>query len=385
MLLLVGAGCGAASEQRADGGGWADAWERVPDSPLSPRSDAVAVWTGDEVLVVGGDDRPCPPNADCAVPDSPPLGDGAAYDPMTREWRRIANPPIPFSWADTAVVGDTVFFLVPGIPGRPEARSGFLAYAPGIDSWRELPWAEANGSPPGSGYRLVAAGDRLVAYSGSDGSGERPDWIFDASRSEWAVLPDDPMTPAFDRHMEWIGDRLALFDHEIVPNPGSERPSLTRAAALEVGSGRWDRLPDSEMLSSAPWLLDGGRLVNPSLGGADGGEINNWGRRYPNGGILELTDRRWSPLPDGPADDAFSAGVVGREAARFDAYRGRVLELSSGQWREVPRLEEAENVAGRASVAAGRHLFVYGGVHWTASGQVRLLGDAWLWRTTPLR
>jgi hypothetical protein len=385
MLLLVGAGCGAATEQRAGGGGWADAWERVPDSPLSPRSDAVAVWTGDEVLVVGGDDRPCPPNADCAVPDSPPLGDGAAYDPMTREWRRIANPPIPFSWADTAVVGDTVFFLVPGMPRRPEARSGFLAYTPAVDSWRELPWAEASGSPQGSGYRLVAAGDRLVAYSGSDESGERPDWILDPTRSEWAVLPDDPMTPAFDRHMEWAGDRLALFDHEIVPNPGSERPLLTRAALLEVGSGRWDRLPDSEILSSAPWLLDGGRLVNPSLGGADGGEINNWGRRYPNGGTLELTDRRWLALPDGPADDSFSAGAVGREAARFDAYRGRVLELSSGQWREVPRLDEAENVAGRTFVAAGRQLFVYGGVHWTASGQVRLLGDGWLWRTTPLR
>lgn len=90
-------------------------------------------------------------------------------------------------------------------------------------------------------------------------------------------------------------------------------------------------------------------------------------------------------MPDGPADDAFSAGVVGREAARFDAYRGRVLDLSSGRWREVPRLDEAENVSGRASVAAGRHLFVYGGVHWTAAGQGRLLGEAWLWRTTPLR
>ena len=377
------AGCGAATEQRADGDGWADTWERVPDGPLSARSHAVVVWTGDEVLVVGGEDRPCPPNASCAVPDSPPLGDGAAYDPMTGQWRRIARPPIPFSWAQTAVVGDSVFFLVSGMPGRPEARSGLLAYAPGLDSWRELPWPEVSGSPEGSWYQLVAAGERLVAYSGSDESGERPDWIFEPTRSEWTVLPDDPMTPAFDRHMEWAGDRLALFDHEIVPNPGSERPLLTRAALLEVGSGRWDRLPDSGVLSSAPWLLDGGRLVNPSPGGADGGETNNWGRRYPHGGILDLTDRRWSALPGGPPPDAFSAGVIGRETARFDAYRGWVLELSSGDWREVPQLDESEHVTGRASVAAGRNLFVYGGADWTAAGQSRLLEDAWLWRTTP--
>jgi hypothetical protein len=139
------------------------------------------------------------------------------------------------------------------------------------------------------------------------------------------------------------------------------------------------------MLSSAPWLLDGGRLVNPVLGGADGGETNNWGRRYPHGGLLDLTDRRWTPLPDGPSGDALSAGVVGRRAARFDAYRGWVLDLSSGRWREVPRLDEGENMADRASVAAGRDLFVYGGVDWAAAGQGRLLGDAWLWRTTSRR
>lgn len=382
-VTMFVAGCGAATERRAESDGRAEAWERVPDGPLSPRSQAVVVWTGHEVLVVGGEDRPCPPNADCAVPDSPPLGDGAAYDPATGEWRRIANPPIPFSWAQTALVGDSVFFLVSGTSGRPEARAGFLAYTPTADSWRELPWPEASGSPDGSGYRLAAAGERLVLWSGTDERGERPDWIFDPTWSEWAVLPDDPMTPAFDRHMEWAGDRLALFDHELVPNPGSERPSPTRAAVLDVGSGRWDRLPDSEMLSSAPWLLDGGRLVNPTLGGADGGETNNWGRRYPHGGTLEVTERRWSALPDGPAGDAFTAGVVGRGAARFDGYRGWVLDLSSGRWREVPHLDEAQNVTGRASAAAGRDLFVYGGVDWAPPGQGRPLGDAWLWRTGP--
>lgn len=357
-------------------------WERVPDGPLSPRSYAVVVWTGDEVLVVGGDDRPCPPNAYCPAPDRPPLGDGAAYNPAAQKWRRIASPPIPFSWVETAVVGDSIFFLVPE-SGRPGSRSGFLAYAPRADSWRELPWFEGSGPSEGSGYRLVAAGERLVAFSGTDETGERPDWIFEPSRSDWEALPDDPMTPAFDRQMAWVGDRLALFDHELVPTPGAEQPSLTRAAVLDLASGRWERLPDSEMLSTAPWFLDGGRLVNPRLGGADGGQTNNWGRRYPHGGILELPDRRWSPLPGGPDDEDFSAGVIGREAARFDGYRGWALELPAGRWREVPPLDEGETVTGRTSVAAGRNLFVYGGVDWAAGGNGRLLGDAWLWPATP--
>ena len=42
------------------------AWARVPDVPLSPRTDPVVAWTGSEVLVVGGNTGwICPPYADC--------------------------------------------------------------------------------------------------------------------------------------------------------------------------------------------------------------------------------------------------------------------------------------------------------------------------------
>jgi hypothetical protein len=30
-----------------------------------------------------------------------------------------------------------------------------------------------------------------------------------------------------------------------------------------------------------------GRLINPTLGDADGGEVGNWGRTYPYGGIFD--------------------------------------------------------------------------------------------------
>ena len=32
---------------------------------------------------------------------------------------------------------------------------------------------------------------------------------------------------------------------------------------------------------------EGGLLWNPSLGGADGGQVNNWGRAYPYGGVFD--------------------------------------------------------------------------------------------------
>jgi hypothetical protein len=53
----------------------------------------------------------------------------------------------------------------------------------------------------------------------------------------WSELPADPLSPSFDRSMAWSGRQLILFDHELVPNPGAEKPALTRVAALDLEAG----------------------------------------------------------------------------------------------------------------------------------------------------
>ena len=286
---------------------------------------------------------------------------------------------MPFAWAETAVIGDTAFFWVPGT-GRAGTRTAFLSYRPATDTWDELPWPQPQ-APEAGWYRLVTAGDRLVAYPGSDEQGERPDWIFDPATATWDRLPDDPLSDAFDREMTWAGGRLVLFDHEIVPNPGSN-PPVTRVAALDIVTPGWERLPDGEIVSAGPWFADGSRLVNPTLGTADGGEVNGWGRAYPNGGVFDLATRTWSTLPD-PPDEEYpgAAGVLGADGARFFGYRGQVLDLSAAAWLEIPPLEEPASVADRTVVAAGSDLFVYGGIDWTGGGSGRLRNDAWAWAT----
>ena len=112
-LAVVVAGCGTPGRTGPASSAPAERWERLPDPPLSPRNGTVSVWTGDEVLVVGGDEWSCPPNASCATPEFPPLGDGAAYDPEAKTWRSIADAPVPFAWAETAVIDGTVYFWVP--------------------------------------------------------------------------------------------------------------------------------------------------------------------------------------------------------------------------------------------------------------------------------
>jgi hypothetical protein len=351
----------------------ATAWTEVAASPLSPRSRSTTVWTGDEMLVVGGDTFMCPPGADCAAPDAPPLSDGAAYDPARDEWRTISDAPVGFPFASTAVVGDDVYFAVPSDMWT-TSNHDFLRYSVADDAWTRLP------PPPGGArwYQLVAAGDVVIAHTGSHEQDAARDFVFDPAADAWTALPVDPLAPAFDRVMTWSGGHVYLFGRALVPNPGSEVPSLVRAARLDLATGVWEPLPDSEILASGPWLVDGSRLVNPTLGSADGGEVNNWGRSYPYGGVFDTATLTWSALPEVP-DALTGAGALGTNDALYLATSGPLLDVAAAAWIDVPALDT--EFTERAVASAGADAFVFGGVRWPEQAKGELLGDAWIWRS----
>lgn len=272
------------------------AWQPILDGPLSPRENAFAIGIGEEVLVVGGSyATPCPPNADCGVPDKPPLADGAIFNSDTGRWRSIAPTPEPIWWAEGAVIGATVYVWASGSE-RSGNEEAFLAYDPATGTWGQLPY--------------------------------------------------DPLSPSFDRSMVWAGGELVLFDMEHVPQPGSDGPSVARAAALDVESGSWRRLPDSEIIATGPFVDVGGLLVNPALGWADGGEVNGWDRAYPYGGILDPANGQWSPLPAPPAGQReFSVGLVAADRGHYIGEQGWVLDMDTGMWIDVPPLDDVRTDA----------------------------------------
>jgi hypothetical protein len=387
VAVLMGA-CGGTDPPGAEPGepgseppAQAAGWRAVPPGPLSPRENALALWTGSEVLLIGGSDAPpCPPSADCTTPTKPPLGDGAAYDPATETWRRIADSPVRVEWANGVVIGQTAYLWIPGNNFRPDAEQAFLAYRIDEDRWEALPPPPTNAA---GWYSILAAGDRLIAYSGSDEQVTAPDLVFDPTTGTWSELPDDPLGPAYDRSMAWTGHELVLFDKELVPNPcGGEMPCLVRAAVYDFETGSWRRLPDSELLGSGPWYASNGSLVNPVLGGADGGD-NEWGRTYPYGGLLDPATGEWSALPRTPfAQDDFSgAGALTETGGHYFGHRGWILDTTTDEWIEIPPLDDDELGSGRTVVAAGDDLFVFGGVRWPERSpfEGELLADAWIW------
>jgi Kelch motif len=330
LALVAGAGALAAFVGSRGSGPDARPWQELPAPPLTPRELAAGFWTGDEVVVVGGSDAPpCPPSAGCTVPTTPPLSDGAAYDPETGEWRRIPDAPVAFSQAQAVVVGRTAYLWVGGESPRPQAPSAVLAYRIGEDRWDEL------ALPPGDphAYRVVGAGDRLVAYSWGDEPREVPDFVLAPGSETWSELPDDPLSPGFDRVMRPSRDELLLFDHELVENPG-DLP--LRGAALDLESGVWRVLEDPEA-------------------------------------ALERSGAAASP------DGFVNAGWVDGSQAEYRLRAGIVLDRTTGERLRMPELEPLEHAyGGTTDVTAGSDLFVFLGSEWSDPAG-RLHARAWLW------
>jgi DNA-binding CsgD family transcriptional regulator len=360
---------------------YAAEWERLPDPPLAPRVNVVAVWTGTEALFVGGDLFLCPPGANCPRPPQPPLRDGAAFDPETTTWRRISDAPVPLALASVAVLGGGAFFLVPDFAGSIPA---FLRYSIADDEWAQLPLPP--GDPQHFNFALIATDSAIVAYVRSN-EGPGSDYVFNREKARWEDLRSDPMTPGFDRRMVWAESALFLFDREIVERPGSIEPAIVRVARFDPSSGEWTRLADSQMIGGWQWFAEGSLIVDPQLGGADGGQVNNWGRTYPYGGVFDARSNEWLSLPNVPdlglrlGITGPATGVLGSDSGMFRATSGWFLDLTTDEWARLPELPSFGEYERRNVMTAGTNAISFGGERWGGSFDGEILGDAWIWRS----
>ncbi len=352
----------------------AGVWRPMPSGPLSSRERAHMFWAGGEVFVIGGRDAPpCP--VLCRPSDSPPLADGAAFDPATGQWRMIASSPVPLGIADGVVHDGRIFLWVTGLYGRPTSEREFLLYDPAEDSWDRL---EIPQSMP-AGFVLSDAGDLIVAYQPSQERGVEGDYLFDPNSRSWSLLPPDPLQPSWARAMVWTGTELVLLGVESVAQPGSTGPAVYRAAAYDMASGSWSQLPESEVIAWNPiWYWAGDRIINPSVGGGDGGDVNNYGRFYPFGGILDPASGTWTSLPSGADQPAQFTGYSAGNPDLLLNSEGWVLDVTSGRWHA---LDAPDQRGSRRSAVtwAGSDLLVWGGVVWDG-GNGTLIDTGWMWR-----
>lgn len=376
--VLTGCG-GADAAPDASAAAQPAGWVRLPPSPLSARENATAVWVGGQVLVLGGDTTPCPPNASCvAAPAGTAPREAAAYDPETATWSRIADLPVDVAFPGTVVVGDRLYLWQQDRAAEGAVTGAFLTYDAAADTWRTLAAPDAGRT----GLALTSAGGRVLAYRQSHEVRREPDLVYDPAADAWSPLPQDPFPPMFDRTLVGLEDgRTVLLGSALVENPGGPEPSLYEGAVLDAARTTWTRLVPSDVVASGPvWLVSGGLVVNPSQGTLDGGEVDNWGRAYRTGGAFDPDGGRWLAVPE----HAVRAGWSGAPTAGpgFVAVRPWLLRTPSLQWERMDdQPAPLDDRSGAAETWAGDRLFVWGGVRYgKGTGLGELHADGWTWR-----
>ncbi len=266
-------------------------WSQVPAGPADGRVFPVEVWTGDELIIWGGE----------TVSEGDWSRDGAALDPATGTWRPLAPAPLTARSEHAAVwTGTEVIVCCGRAPdGGAEAAA---AYDPATDTWTEL------APPPFAAQFPVAAwtGDRMIVTGGITDGGQgqaEGTWAYDPDADQWTELGPAPAVIERDADAAWTGDRLLVWPRvftEVAP------------MAYDPDADEWTLLPRPPVRLTP----DNGSMV------WTGDELIVWGvGQYPSdtdavGARLAPDGRSWRTLADDPLPPVdWYEGTPGSNAA----------------------------------------------------------------------
>jgi hypothetical protein len=371
-------------------------WSRLPAAPIPGRYDPVGVWTGRELLVWGGHSGP-----HGAVVH----GDGAAYDPARRAWRRLPPAPLtPRTGAAATWTGREL--LVWGGHDHLGGNTGVLhvaadgaAYDPARGTWRRLPpaplAARAGATAVWTGREVLVVGSVPAVRTDRDrGPAARPPGggaAYDPVRDTWRHLASSPRLRGslLAQHLVWAGTRLLVWSdwRQTLRSDTVTLANGERAVEMETQDGvdvwtydaaadRWAVLPPApgQPALGGAVLVWTGREVLSVTGRPYGGPLldQNPGARY------DPARNRWRPLADGPLDSAALPaglwtgaallvwnGTSARSGASRTGYQpgdGAAWDPRADRWVRLPR----SPLGGSGSVAVwtGRAALVWGGRPW---------------------
>ena len=333
-------------------------WRAVDPGPLATRGDAHAVWTGKEVLVVGG----------LSIEQYRAFRDGAAFDPAQGTWRTIPPRPEPGRVMHAAWTGtELVTFGTEGI-GLDNLTTG-AAYNPVTDSWRNVALPPSTKVPSD----VVWTGSRILAWQPE---GASPGALYDPATDRWTPISTSsvPGAVSFGRAM-WIGKELAV-QGGMAPHGGG--PVEQRLFLFDPDRDAWrvsSRLP----ADLSPWLFISGLWT--------GREAIFSGNGGPGPGATFAYDPpadRWRGVENLGIDEAPAAHEgVGLDDGRVvvgganPASPLHVLDPATGKWSGSGR--PPGPVTTSSTVSIGPSVFVWGIVNVNGTVQTRLPNAAWLW------
>ena len=327
------------------------------DAPTA-RTGHTAVWTGQELLVWGGD-----------LGQGIPTATGGSYAPLSDQWRAISqlNPPTARSGHTAVWTGTEMIVWGGAVVGG--FASGGGRYDPAIQNWSSL---TVTAAPSGRQNHVSAwTGSRMIVWGGANASGLLSDGaLFDPVANQWTTLTaTNPPSARRSATAVWTGTRFIVWGGQ------GSLASLNTGAQLVFTSGTgasgWTNLnltgaPSARYGHTAIWT--GQKMI--VWGGRNDTDLLGDGAAYD-----PITDT-WSALASTNAPVARENHVAiwtGSEMIIFggannaDALAsGAAYDPAANKWRSLSNPGSPVARSKATAVWSGTEILVFGG---DANGQ----------------
>lgn len=284
-----------------------NAWRKISSSPLPPRFEHAAVWTGSEMIVWGG-----------FVPEEGG-GSVAAYDPETDKWRLLADPPIGHNGMELAIWTGQELVAWGSAPVQGPQRTRLAALDPDSNTWRRLP-----DGPAMTPRRAAFTGDSLIFWSALPPRSENDEiirnalFVFGFRNESWNQASPAPLEGRDAASFIWTGAEAIVWG-------GAAEPGINYAdgASYDPAGDRWSDLPPAPIEArfdhAAVWtgevmvVWGGFRDVDESFG--DGATFvpstDRWDETGPAGSLRGMYPALWTGT-EMIVWDGFQGGMIYR-------------------------------------------------------------------------
>ena len=211
-----------------------DHWSVLPAAPIAARSGSAFAWTGRQLLIWGGD--PDPTGVQFA-------GDGAAYDPSTKQWTKLPAAPMRARTQMASAWTGTELFVWGGDTADGFSKDGAL-YNPTTMTWRKLPTSPLSAR---AGAQAVWLDNEVIVISGTpptQSSSQQVDTdlaAFSPATDKWTTLAPMPLVtrPVGTRRRRRRDQRPAVCVGRVAARGGQRgrfRDYLLRPRSLHLRS-----------------------------------------------------------------------------------------------------------------------------------------------------